>query len=60
MFENNFDDEIDIEAEFVGRENDLNVLKTAWQKHKIFGIFGLRSVGKSRLDRVFKKYKVDR
>lgn len=44
-------DDFDISTgtDFVGRENDLCRLQREWKNHKIFGIFGLRSVGKSRL-----------
>ncbi|XP_060594571.1 uncharacterized protein LOC132748919 [Ruditapes philippinarum] len=55
MFENYFDNDIDTETDFVGRENNLNVLKIAWQKHKLFGIFGQKAVGKSRLVTEFLK-----
>jgi hypothetical protein len=38
------------EAEFVGRENELQELFKAWHEQKqIFGIYGIRSVGKTRL-----------
>ena len=37
------------EAEFVGRDEFLGDLDTAWKNNtRIFGIFGLRSVGKTR------------
>lgn len=43
------DFDISTETDFIGREKDLCRLQKAWKSHKIFGIFGLRSVGKSRL-----------
>ncbi|XP_053396220.1 uncharacterized protein LOC123550883 [Mercenaria mercenaria] len=52
-YEDDFGIDVDIEVEFVGRESDLHVLQNAWKNHKIFGIFGLRSVGKSRLVKEF-------
>ncbi|XP_053396224.1 uncharacterized protein LOC123550887 isoform X2 [Mercenaria mercenaria] len=56
--EDDFDVKIDFEKGFVGRENELNELHKAWERHRIFGIFGLRSVGKSRLVKeFFKRYK---
>jgi hypothetical protein len=52
------DFDINIEFDFVGRDNDLEQIKQAWSKNKIFGFFGLRSVGKSRLAReAIKRYK---
>ncbi|XP_053396229.1 nephrocystin-3-like isoform X2 [Mercenaria mercenaria] len=49
--EDDFD--VDVEADFIGRETDLKKIYKAWGKHRIFGIFGLRSVGKSRLVKEF-------
>lgn len=60
IFKDDFDDDIDIEVDFVGRENDLDELQKAWKSHKIFGIFGLRSVGKSRLVTEFLNRKSDK
>lgn len=42
-FDVNFDDT------FIGREAEIEDLKAHWKTHKIFGLFGLRSIGKSRL-----------
>ncbi|XP_053396230.1 uncharacterized protein LOC123550891 isoform X1 [Mercenaria mercenaria] len=47
------DFDVDIEADFIGREADLKKLYIAWGEHRAFGIFGLRSVGKSRLMKEF-------
>ncbi|XP_053396226.1 nephrocystin-3-like isoform X2 [Mercenaria mercenaria] len=49
--EDDFD--VDVEVDFIGRETDLKRIYKAWGKHRIFGIFGLRSVGKSRLVKEF-------
>ena len=34
---------------FVGRQRDIQILTEAWKVHRIFGIYGICSVGKSRL-----------
>ena len=44
---------IDFNPPFVGREAHLNKLETAWKSHAIFGIFGVRAVGKSRFVKEF-------
>ena len=49
------EDAIDFDPHFVGREEQLNKLETAWKSHAIFGIFGVRAVGKSRLVKEFLK-----
>lgn len=54
-----FDLDIGLEANFVGRTEDLKTILTNWPSHKIFGIFGLRSVGKSRLVQEFIKRHVN-
>ncbi|KAH3739806.1 uncharacterized protein LOC127850184 [Dreissena polymorpha] len=42
------------EARFVGRKDELRDLQAAWnKKFKMFGIFGMRSVGTSRLAKEF-------
>jgi hypothetical protein len=42
---------------FIGRIKDLEELDLQWKKCKIFGIYGIRAVGKSRLVRQFLKEK---
>ncbi|XP_060594578.1 uncharacterized protein LOC132748924 isoform X2 [Ruditapes philippinarum] len=42
-----------VETEFIGREFDMQAIAKAWKYHRILGLFGLRSVGKSRLVHVF-------
>ena len=37
------------ESKFVGRNAELRKLHTAWESHSVFGVFGIRSIGKSRL-----------
>ncbi|KAH3706358.1 hypothetical protein DPMN_065744 [Dreissena polymorpha] len=42
------------EAQFVGRKDELRDLQAAWnKKQRMFGIFGMRSVGTSRLAKEF-------
>ncbi|XP_052238061.1 uncharacterized protein LOC127849498 [Dreissena polymorpha] len=42
------------QARFVGRKHELRDLKEAWNKmQRLFGIFGIRSVGTSRLAKEF-------
>ncbi|KAH3739803.1 uncharacterized protein LOC127850178 isoform X2 [Dreissena polymorpha] len=42
------------ESQFVGRKDELRDLKAAWDKKlRMFGIFGMRSVGTSRLAKEF-------
>ena len=48
-------EESEIESDFVGRENDLEKLRKYWEVSNIFGIFGIRSVGKSSLVKEFLK-----
>lgn len=50
-----FDADIGVEANFVGRADDIQKLNENFNRHRIFGIFGLRSVGKSRLVREYIK-----
>ena len=52
---NIFDDDFDCdpESDFIGRSHDLEQLEKAWKNHKLFGVFGIRSVGKSRLVKEF-------
>ncbi|XP_045195284.2 uncharacterized protein LOC123550882 [Mercenaria mercenaria] len=45
------------EWDFVGRKLDFRNFDQAWSKHKLFGIFGIRSVGKSRCVREYIKSK---
>lgn len=33
---------------FIGREHEIRAVKSEWSTHNVFGIFGLRSIGKSR------------
>ncbi|XP_045195289.2 uncharacterized protein LOC123550885 isoform X2 [Mercenaria mercenaria] len=42
---------------FVGRKLDFRKFDQAWCKHKLFGIFGIRSIGKSRCVREYLKSK---
>jgi AAA+ ATPase superfamily predicted ATPase len=42
-----------LETNFIGRESDLQAISKAWNYQRIFGIFGIRSVGKSRLVQEF-------
>ena len=46
-------DAFDFDPPFVGREEELRRLEAAWRRHAIFGIFGVRAVGKSRFVKVF-------
>ncbi|KAL4232472.1 hypothetical protein ACF0H5_007164 [Mactra antiquata] len=58
--EGNDDDdfEVDIDRdEFVGRDEEIRDIQQHWKTCKIFGIFGIRSVGKSRLVKEFIKTK---
>ncbi|XP_045170436.2 uncharacterized protein LOC123532899 isoform X4 [Mercenaria mercenaria] len=48
-----FDIDIGFDETFVGRESDLQELNESWESNRIFGIFGLRSVGKSWFVREF-------
>ncbi|XP_052239324.1 uncharacterized protein LOC127850378 isoform X3 [Dreissena polymorpha] len=41
------------EARFVGRQDELRDLQSSWSTKKMFGIFGMRSVGTSRLAKEF-------
>lgn len=43
----------DFEPAFVGRESYLDKLGNAWKSHAIFGIFGIKAAGKSRLLKKF-------
>ena len=43
----------DVEPTFVGRESYLDKLENAWKSHAIFGIFGIKAAGKSRLLKKF-------
>lgn len=45
----------DIDPPFVGREEQLRKLENAWKSHAIFGVFGIRAVGKSRFVKEFLK-----
>ena len=49
------EDAIDFDPPFVGREAELKRLEAAWKRHAIFGIFGVRAVGKSRFVKQFLK-----
>ena len=53
------DEENDItEPPFVGRTTCFHSLAKAWTKYRIFGVYGLRAVGKSRTVKEFFKKKV--
>ncbi|KAH3739826.1 hypothetical protein DPMN_046516 [Dreissena polymorpha] len=41
------------EARFVGRQDELRDLQSSWSTKRMFGIFGMRSVGTSRLAKEF-------
>lgn len=50
------DEEFGAQPPFVGRSEDLDKLWSHWgNRYRIFGIFGLRSIGKSRLVQEFIK-----
>ncbi|XP_060551974.1 uncharacterized protein LOC132713404 [Ruditapes philippinarum] len=51
--ETSTDSESSPEYMFIGRDNDFAVLNEKWSSCRIFGIFGLRAVGKSRFVREF-------
>ena len=53
-----FDDGDQIESAFVGRHKYLQQLKQAWSRNRIFGVFGVRAVGKSRLVQDFLEHKL--
>ena len=40
---------MDLEKEFIGRDDVLGEMVTAWPDTQIYGIYGTRSIGKSRL-----------
>ena len=46
-----------IETIFVGRSACLKILEKAWTCHRIFGVYGLRAIGKSRTVKEFFKVK---
>ncbi|XP_041351350.1 uncharacterized protein LOC121370281 [Gigantopelta aegis] len=45
----------DVEHLFIGRADFLDSLRSAWRKYRVFGIFGQKSVGKSRTVKEFLK-----
>lgn len=40
---------MDFEVPFVGRKDILDRIEAQWDRYRLFGIYGLRSVGKTRL-----------
>ncbi|XP_041351352.1 uncharacterized protein LOC121370282 [Gigantopelta aegis] len=48
-------DNDDVDHPFIGRAYFLNSLRDAWRKYRVFGIFGQKSVGKSRTVNEFLK-----
>lgn len=45
--------------QLVGRSRDFHLMDEAWAVHSVFGVFGLRSVGKSRFVKEYMQYKGD-
>ncbi|XP_041351360.1 uncharacterized protein LOC121370288 [Gigantopelta aegis] len=45
----------DVDQPFIGRADFLNSLCSAWMRNRVFGIFGQKSVGKSRTVKEFLK-----
>ena len=49
-----------VEVDFIGRESDLQTISEAWTTHRVVGLYGVRSVGKSRFIKKFlSRYKTD-
>ena len=42
------EDDLDLEHPFIGRADFLTSFRSAWMKNRVFGVFGQKSVGKSR------------
>ena len=49
------EEDFSFDPPFVGRVEHLRKLETAWKSHAIFGVFGVRAVGKSTLVQEFFK-----
>ena len=47
------EEDLDFEADFIGRGDYLKKLDDAWRSRAVFGVFGIKSVGKSRLVKEF-------
>ena len=54
------DDEGVGDATFIGRSEELKLLWSKWRDYRIFGVFGTRSVGKSRLVQEFENQYLDK
>ncbi|XP_041354151.1 uncharacterized protein LOC121371984 [Gigantopelta aegis] len=48
-------DHDDFEHPFIGRAGFLNSIRSSWMRNRVFGIFGQKSVGKSRTVKEFLK-----
>ncbi|KAH3692898.1 hypothetical protein DPMN_193234 [Dreissena polymorpha] len=45
--------EAEFETVFIGRTDELRNLQTSWNTKRMFGIYGMRTVGTSRLAKEF-------